>query len=92
MPTVVIDAHGGLVLRSWQAIPNPATADDHNVVPVVQLERIPQFSRMRTLIRPGPIFGGYVRALSEPLIRAEPMGLQGPSETCRNKATKAVLM
>ena len=34
----------------------------------------------------------WSQTISEPLIRAEPMGLQGPSETCRNKATKVVLM
>lgn len=31
-------------------------------------------------------------SLAEQLIQAEPMGLQGPSETCRNKDTKTVLM
>lgn len=34
VPTVVIDAHGALVLSSWHVSPNPATADGHNVVSV----------------------------------------------------------
>jgi hypothetical protein len=61
VPTVVIDAHGGLVpdptawlyrslsvtddglvLRSWQANPNPAAADGYDVVPVGEPERMPQ--------------------------------------------------
>jgi len=35
VPTLVIDTHGGLVLRSWQASHNPATANGHNVVPLL---------------------------------------------------------
>ncbi len=61
VPTVVLDAHGGLVpdpqawlyrslsvtddglvLRSWQANPNPDAVDGYDVVPVGEPERIPQ--------------------------------------------------
>ena len=61
VPTVVLDAHGGLVpdpqawlyrslsvtddglvLRSWQANPNPGAADGYDVVPVGEPERMPQ--------------------------------------------------
>jgi hypothetical protein len=61
VPTLVIDAHGGLVpdpqawiyrslsvtddglvLRSWQANPNPAAADGYEVVPVGEPELMPQ--------------------------------------------------
>ena len=61
VPTVVIDAHGGLVpdpqawlyrslsvtddglvLRSWQANPNPGAVDGYDVVPVGEPERMPQ--------------------------------------------------
>lgn len=46
------------------------------------------------LVRSGlaPLRSMKTPSLAEQLIQAEPMGLQGPSETCRNKATKAVLM
>lgn len=61
VPTVVIDAHGGLVpdpqawlyrslsvtddglvLRSWQANPNPGAVDDYDVVPVGEPSLLPQ--------------------------------------------------
>lgn len=61
VPTVVIDAHGGLVpdpaawlyrslsvtddglvLRSWQANPNPGAVDGYDVVPVGEPELMPQ--------------------------------------------------
>ena len=46
------------------------------------------------LVRSGlaPLRSMKTPSLAEQLIQAEPMGLQGPSETCRNKDTKAVLM
>ena len=46
------------------------------------------------LVRSGlaPLRSMKTPSLAEQLIQAEPMGLQGPSETCRNKVTKAVLM
>lgn len=42
VPMVVIDAHDGLVLRSWQAKPNPGAVDGYDVVPVGEPERMPQ--------------------------------------------------
>jgi len=61
VPTVVIDAHGGLVpdpaawlyrslsvtddglvLRSWQANPNPGAVDGYDVVPIGEPELMPQ--------------------------------------------------
>ncbi len=62
--------------------------------PLEQYGRLGQPERTAVVIKlreqPSTIL--ECRAMSEQLIRAEPMGLQGASETCRNKATKAVLM